>query len=94
MAFENDEQRRSNKRYYIPNVEIKGYNVMIDGKKIINNNFKTYGNIRKIAIGRGDDYTTGCLLNYIYFRKYFKMIAVDLSKQQALYTDPKAVQQN
>ena len=94
MAFENDEQRRSNKRYYIPNVEIKDYNVMIDGKKIINNNFKTYGNIRKIAIGRGDDYTTGCLLNYIYFRKYFKMIAVDLSKQQALYTDPKAVQQN
>ena len=61
-------------------------------EKAINNNFKTYGNIRKIATGRGDDYTTGCLLNYIYFRKYYKMIAVDLSKQQALDTDPKAIE--
>ena len=61
-------------------------------KKTINNNFKTYGNIRKIATGRGDDYTTGCLLNYIYFRKYYKMIAVDLSKQQALDADPKAIE--
>ena len=61
-------------------------------EKTINNNFKTYGNIRKIATGRGDDYTTGCLLNYIYFRKYYKMIAVDLSKQQALDTDPKAIE--
>ena len=61
-------------------------------EKTINNNFKTYGNIRKIATGRGDYYTTGCLLNYIYFRKYYKMIAVDLSKQQALDTDPKAIE--
>ena len=61
-------------------------------EKTINNNFKTYGNIRKIATGRGDGYTTGCLLNYIYFRKYYKMIAVDLSKQQALDTDPKAIE--
>ena len=61
-------------------------------EKTINNNFKTYGNIRKIATGRGDDYTAGCLLNYIYFRKYYKMIAVDLSKQQALDTDPKAIE--
>ena len=56
-------------------------------EKTINNNFKTYGNVRKIAIGRGDDYRTGCFLNYIYFRKYYKMIEVDLSKQQALYAD-------
>ena len=62
-------------------------------EKTINNNFKTYGNIRKIATGRGDDYTTGCLLDYIYFKKYCKMIAVDLSKQQALDADPKAIQQ-
>ena len=55
--------------------------------------FKTYENIRKIAIGQGDDYTTGCLLDYTYFKKYYKMIAIDLSKQQALDADPKAVQQ-
>ena len=52
----------------------------------------TYKNIRKIATGQGDDYTTGCLLDYTYFKKY-KMIAVDLSKQQALDADPKAIKQ-
>ena len=53
----------------------------------------TYENIRKIAAGQGDDYTTGCLLDYTYFKKYYKMIAIDLSKQQALDADPKAIQQ-
>ena len=98
LAFEDDAQRTGNKRYYIPNVEIKDYNVMIDGKVFfdqpVKNNKVTYGNIRKIASGQGDDYTAGCLLDYIYFTNYYKMIAVDLSKQQALYTDPKAIQQN
>ena len=79
---------QSNKRYYIPNVEIKDYNVMIDGKNFfdqpVRNDKVTYENIRKIAIGQGDDYTTGCLLDYIYFKKYYKMIAIDLGKQQAL----------
>ena len=59
----------------------------------INNIIKTYENIRKITIGQGDDYTTGCLLDYTYFKKYYKMIAIDLSKQQALDADPKAIQQ-
>ena len=97
LAFENDDQRTSNKRYYIPNVEIKDYNVMIDGKNFFDQPVKynkvTYENIRKIATGQGDDYTTGCLLDYIYFKNYYKMIAVDLSKQQALDADPKAIQQ-
>ena len=53
----------------------------------------TYENIRKIATGQGYDYTTGCLLEYIYFKNYCKMIAVDLSKQGALDADPKAIQQ-
>ena len=96
LAFENDAQRISNKRYYIPNVEIKDYNVMIDGKSFLDQPVKndkvTYENIRKIATGLGDDYTTGCLLNYIYFKNHYKMIAVDLSKQ-ALDADPKAIQQ-
>ena len=70
---------------------------MIDGKNFfdqaINNMIKTCKNIRKITIGQGDDYTTGCLLDYTYFKKYYKMIAIDLSKQQALDADPKAIQQ-
>ena len=70
---------------------------MIDGKNFFDqptsNAIKTYQNVRKIATGQGDDYTTGCLLDYIYFKNYYKMIAVDLSKQQALDADPKAIQQ-
>ena len=96
LAFEDDAQRISNKRYYIPNVEIKDYNVMIDGKNVfdqpVKNNKVTYESIRQIATAQGDDYTTGWL-NYIYFKNYCKVIAVDLSKQQALDADPKAIQQ-
>ena len=86
LAFENDAQRTSKRRYYIPNVEIKDYNVMIDGKNVFDQPVKNkimYENIRKVATGQGDDYTTGCLLDYIYFKNYYKMIAIDLSKQQA-----------
>ena len=76
LAFENDENRTSNKRYYIPNVEIKDHNVMTDGKNFfdqpIKNDKATYENIRKIATGQGDDYTTGCLLSYNYLKKYYK----------------------
>ena len=70
---------------------------MIDGQNFFDKSVKidlrTYDNIQKIAIGQGDDYTTGCLLHYNYFNKYYKMIATDLSKQEALDTDPKAIQQ-
>ena len=70
---------------------------MIDGKNFfdqpINSDLKTYENIRKIATGQGDDYTTGCLLDYSYFKENYKMIAIDLSKQQALDADPRAIQQ-
>ena len=57
----------------------------------INNMIKTCENIRKITIGHRDDYTTRCLIDYTYFKKYYKMIAVDLCKQQPLDTDPKAI---
>ena len=67
---------------------------MIDGKNLfdqpIKNNSETYENIRKIASGQGDDYTTGCLLDYSYFKDSYKMIAVDLSKQQELDANPKS----
>ena len=78
-------------------MEIKGYNVIIDSKNFfdqpINSSLKTYDKISKIATGQGDDYVTGCLLDCIYFKNYYKMIVVDLSKQKALDADPKAIQQ-
>ena len=70
---------------------------MIDGKNFfdqpINTELKTYQNIRRIATSQEDDYTTGCLLDYSYFKENYKMIAIDLSKQQALDADPRAIQQ-
>ena len=54
---------------------------------------KTYKNIRRIATGQGDDYTTGCLLDYSYFKDHYKMIAIDVSKQQVLDADPRPIQQ-
>ena len=84
-------------KYYHPTEEIKDYNVIIDRRNFfdqpVKNDFKTNDNIRKIAIGRGDDYTTGCLLDYNYFKNYYKLIEIDLSKQQKLDADPKAIQQ-
>ena len=59
----------------------------------VKNNFRTYDNIQKITIGQRDDYTTGCLLDYNYFNEYYKMIAIDLSKQPTLDADPKAIQE-
>ena len=97
LAFENNAQRTSAKRYYLPNVEIKNYNIMINGENFfdqpIKSNKVTYENIRKSATGQGDDYTTGCLLNYQYIKDYYKTIILDLSKQQALDADPRAIQQ-
>ena len=76
---------------------MKNYNVMIDGKNFfdhpIRNDLITYDNIRKIAAGQADDYATGCLLDYNYFKNYYNMTAIDLSKQQAVDSDPKAIQQ-
>ena len=97
LAFENDNYRSSARRYNFPTVKIKDYNIMINGENFfdppIKNNKVTCENIRKIATGQGDDYTTGCLLDYSYFADTYKMIAVDLRKQQALDADPRAIQQ-
>ena len=68
LSFENDAQRTSHSGYYLPNVEIKDYNIMINRENFfdqsIKNNKVTYENIRKIATGQGVDYATGCLLDY------------------------------
>ena len=97
LAFENDEQRTTHNAYYLPNVEIKNYNFMINGEnffdQLIKNNKVTYENISKSATGQGDEYTTACLLDYSYFADTYKMVAVDLSKEQALDVDPRAIQQ-
>ena len=62
LSFENENDRTSHSTYYLPKVEIKDYNVVIDGKNVsdqpINNKLKTHENIRKIATGKGSEYTT------------------------------------
>ena len=95
--LKNEDDRRWHSNYYLPKVEIKDCNVIIDGKNFfdrpINNGFKTYENIRKIATGQGDYYATGCLLDYSYFKENYKMIAIDLGKQQTLDADPTEIEQ-
>ena len=94
-AFEDYAQRTSKKIDYLPNLEIKDYSVMIDGKNFfdqpIKNNKITYENRKKS--GQADNYISGCLLDYTHFRDIYKMIAIDLSKSQALDSDHKAIQQ-
>ena len=74
LVFENDTQRTSSKRYYLTNVEIKASNVMTDRKKFFDQLIKivkiSCENIRKFSTGQGDDYTTGCLLDYDPFKVY------------------------
>ena len=70
---------------------------MIDGKngfdQPVKNDIRIHENIQNIATGQEDDYTIGCLLDYNYFKNYYEMIAIDLSKQQELDSDPKGIQQ-
>ena len=78
-------------------MDITIYNVLINGKNFydqpINNQIKKYDEIRKFATGLRDDYTTGCLLDYQYFKGHYQFIAVDLSKQKELDGDPRALRQ-
>ena len=88
---------KSNRKYFLPRGEIKNYDVLIDGRNFydqpINDIVKQYNEIRKVSTWYGDDYTTGCLLDYAYFKDNYILIAVDLSKQKALDADPRAIQQ-
>ena len=89
--------RNSHTKYFLPRVNITNYNVLIDGRNFydqpINDLVKQYDEIRKTATGQGDDYTTGCLLDYQYFKDHYNLIAVDLSKQKELDADSRAIQQ-
>ena len=93
LSFENEKDITVHTKYYLPTVEIKDYKVMINGKIFFDQPVKssviTHDNIQNLATGQGDDYITGCLLNYNYFNNYHKMIARDLIKQQAFDVDPK-----
>ena len=83
LSFENEEDRISFSKYYVPNGQIKDFNVLIDGKSFfdmpIKNEEETYEQM--IEVERGNDYTTGNLLDYEYFSKHCKLIAIDLNKQ-------------
>ena len=89
--------RNSHTKYFLPRVNITNYNVLIDGRNFydqpINDLVKQYDEIRKTATGQGDDYTTGCLLDYQYFKDHYNLIAVDLSKQKELDAHSRAIQQ-
>ena len=90
-------QRNSQKKYFLRRVNVTKYNASIDGRNFydqpIDDQIKKYDEIRKIAVGRGDDYTTECLLDYQYFLKHYQLITVDLSKQKKLDADQRAIQQ-
>ena len=91
LAFVNSDngnkkvERNSHKKYFLPRVNITNYNVLIDGRNFydqpINDSVKQYDEIRKTATGQGDDYTTGFLLDYQYFKDHYNLIAADLSEQ-------------
>ena len=103
LAFDNANdgdnkiERDSHRKCFLPRVDITNCNVLIDGRNFynqpINDQSKKYNVIRKIATEKGDDYTTGCLLDYQYFKDHYQLIAVDLSKQKELDADPRAIQQ-
>ena len=83
LLLENEEERTSFLRYYVPKVEIKDFNVLIDRKSFLDvpvkNKEEAYEKI--ISISKNNDYTTGNLLDYEYFSKHYKLIAIDLRKQ-------------
>ena len=84
-------------KYFLPRVKIENYNIEIDERNFydqtINDLIKQYDEVRKISTGQGDDYTTGCLLDFAYFKNNYRLIAADLSKQKALDVDSRAIQQ-
>ena len=96
-AGDNQVSIDSYKKYFLPRVKIENYNIEIDGRNFydqpINDSIKQYDEVRKISTGQGDDYTTGCLLDFAYFENNYRLIAADLSKQKTLDADSRAIQQ-
>ena len=88
--------RYGHRKYFVPRIDIKDYNVVIDGRNFYDNpissQIEKYNELRKVTLGIGDDYTTGLLLDYQYFKKHYQLITADLSKQKELDADPMALQ--
>ena len=95
LAYQDDEDRQSFSEFYLPKVMIKDCNVIIDKLAFfdlpIKNEEEAYEKITDIS--RNSEYTTGNLLDYDYFKKYYKLIAIDLSKQQVLQENKDLIQQ-
>ena len=89
--------RNGQRKYYLPRIDLNKYNVIIDGRNFYDNSIESdiekYRESKKVMIGKGEDYTTGSLLDYNYFKKHYKLVAVDLSKQKELDADSGAIQQ-
>ena len=93
----NNTKRFNDRKYYLPKSIIKNYNVVVNRKNFydqpIDSDIKRYEEVRKLTTLQGEDYTTGCLLDYEYIKNHYRLIAVDLSRQKELDADPKAIQQ-
>ena len=87
--------RNGQQKYYLPRIDLEKYNVIIDGRNFYDNSIESdiekYRELKKVMIGKGEDYTTGSLLDFNYFDKHYKLVAVDLSKQNELDADPTAI---
>ena len=89
--------RNGRRKYYLPRIDLEKSNVIIDGRNFCDNpierDIEKYRELKKVIIGKGEDYTTGSLMDFNYFDKHYKLVAVDLSKQKELDADPRAIQQ-
>ena len=89
--------RNGRRKYYLPRIDLEKYNVIFDGRnfydKPIESDIEKYRELKKVMTGKGEDHTTGSLLDFNYFDKHYKLVAVDLSKQKELDADPRAIQQ-
>ena len=96
-ADNNQATRNGQQKYYLPRIDFKRYNVIIDGRNFYDNPIESdigkYRELKKVMIGKVEDYTTGSLLGYDYFKKNYKLVAVDLTKQKELDADRRAIQQ-
>ena len=95
LAYQNANDRQSFSQFYLPRVMIKDFNVIIDKLAFFDLPIKTEEEAyeKNIDISRNNEYTTGNLLDYDYFKKYYKLIAIDLSKQQVLHENKDLMQQ-
>ena len=93
----NQPTKNGQQKYYLPRIDLKIYNVIIDGRNFYDNpiesDIEKYRELKKVMIGKGEDYTTGSLLDFNYFLKHYKLVTIDLSKQKELDADPRAIQQ-